>query len=77
VRFVLTQALLRESEAFSLRSACGHCFFNIIDHDTGARRCANEWPDEGQSRWPLDAARPDDPPGGPTEAQFCKEFELA
>jgi hypothetical protein len=77
LRFPLTQALLRESETYSLRSACGHCFFNIVDPASGTRRCANEWPDEGQSRWPLDARREGDPPDGPTEAQFCKEFELA
>ena len=75
MRFALTEALLRESATFALRSACAHCFFDRPHAD--GRRCANEWPDEGQSRWPLDATRPGDPAGGPTEAQFCKEFELA
>lgn len=77
MRFALTPALLRDSEAFSLRSACRHCFFDRPAASGQGRRCANEWPDEGQSRWPLDERRPGDPPGGPTEAQFCKEFELA
>ena len=69
MRFPLTEQLLAEARRFELRSACCHCFFWRGD------RCAHDWPDEGQRRWPLDAK---DPETGelPTEVAFCKEFEL-
>ena len=69
MRFRLTAQLLAEAKQFELRSACQHCFFWLGD------RCAHDWPDEGQRRWPLDAP---DPVTGetPTEVAFCKEFEL-
>jgi len=68
VRFPLTQQLIDEARRFELRSACRDCFFWRRD------RCAHDWPDEGQRRWPLDAPDADGKP--PTEAAFCKEFEL-
>jgi hypothetical protein len=70
MKFPLTEQLIAEARRFELRSACRHCFFFVRG------RCAHDWPDEGQSRWPLDA--PDPVTGAaPTEAAFCKEFELA
>ena len=71
VRFPLTQQLLDEADTYALRSACCHCFF-FIDEQS---RCALEWPDRGQSRWPLDAVEPD--AQRPDDVEFCKEFELA
>ena len=85
MKFPLTTQLLDEARRFELRSACGHCFFwrptavrrsvggEAVDDADG--RCAHDWPDEGQRRWPLDAP---DPVTGerPTEVAFCKEFEL-
>ncbi len=83
MRFPLTQQLLDEARAFSLRAACRDCFF------WSERRgeCWHGWPDEGQRRWPL-AAGADlreggaelDERGGETQVggdvAFCKEFEL-
>jgi len=71
MRFPLTDRLAREAREFALRSACCHCLFFA-----GQGRCAHEWPDEGQSRWPLDAPDPDTG-ARPETAEFCKEFELA
>ncbi len=68
MKFPLTDQLIEEARRFELRSACCHCFFWRGD------RCAHDWPDEGQRRWPLDA--PDASGARPTEAAFCKEFEL-
>jgi len=72
LKFALTEQLIAEARRFELRSACRDCFF-WRGGDTG--RCAHDWPDEGQRRWPLDAP---DPITGerPTEVAFCKEFEL-
>jgi hypothetical protein len=70
VKFPLTEQLIEEARRFELRSACCHCFYWRPD---GAR-CAHDWPDVGQRRWPLDA--PDENGVRPTEAAFCKEFEL-
>lgn len=70
MRFPLTHALIREAEQFALRSSCTHCFF----YDKANQRCAHEWPDQGQGRWPLDA--PDEAGQQPDMAEFCKEFEL-
>ena len=69
MKFPLTEQLLAEARRFELRSACCHCFY----WRGGA--CAHDWPDEGQRRWPLDAPNADGTQ--PTEAAFCKEFELA
>ena len=69
MKFPLTEQLLAEAKQFELRSACRHCFFWVHE------RCAHDWPDEGQRRWPLDA--PDDNGERPTHVAFCKEFELA
>ena len=71
MRFPLTPALIAEAEEYSLRSSCRHCFFYVPSE----RRCAHEWPDRGQSRWPLDAPGPDGE--APVDVEFCKEFELA
>ncbi len=68
MKFPLTQQLIDEARRYELRSACRDCFFWRGD------RCAHDWPDEGQRRWPLDA--PDENGVRPTEAAFCKEFEL-
>ena len=69
MKFPLTQQLLDEARRFELRSACRDCFF------WRGTKCAHDWPDEGQRRWPLDAPNADGTT--PTEAAFCKEFELA
>jgi hypothetical protein len=69
VKFPLTQQLIEEARRFELRSACRDCFY------WRREACAHDWPDEGQRRWPLDA--PDADGKLPTEAAFCKEFELA
>lgn len=71
MRFPLTDQILDEAERFQLRSACCHCLFYLA----AEKRCAHEWPDEGQGRWPLDAPDPDGSP--PTDVALCKEFELA
>jgi len=70
VKFPLTAQLVDEARRFALRSACRDCFFWRAQ----AGECLHGWPDEGQRRWPLDALDPDGKP--PTEAAFCKEFEL-
>lgn len=75
MKFPLTQQLIDEAKKFELRSACRDCFFwreSIVAGRPAA--CAHDWPDEGQRRWPLDA--PDADGNVPTEAAFCKEFEL-
>jgi hypothetical protein len=73
MRFPLTDQLIDEARRFNLKSACRDCFYWRGPTDEG--ECAHGWPDEGQRRWPLDAA---DPVTGekPTEVAFCKEFEL-
>lgn len=71
MKFPLTPELLAEARAFHLRSACRDCFY----WRPAIAACAHDWPDEGQRRWPLDAPNPDGT--APTEAAFCKEFELA
>lgn len=70
MRFKLTNQLVEEARQFELRSACRDCWFWLPAR--GA--CLHGWPDEGQRRWPLDAAEPDG--ATPTEVAFCKEFEL-
>lgn len=70
MKFALTEQLLDEARRFELRSACRDCFYWRPDRDA----CAHDWPDEGQRRWPLDAPNADG--SRPTEAAFCKEFEL-
>lgn len=70
MRIPLTDELLQEAERFGLRSACRDCFF----YDAANHRCAHEWPDQGQGRWPLDA--PDERGQRPEMVEFCKEFEL-
>lgn len=72
MKFPLTEQLIAEAKRFELRSACCHCFY----WDARRQACRHDWPDEGQRRWPIDAA---DPVTGerPTEVAFCKEFELA
>lgn len=71
MKFPLTQQLIDEANRFSLRSACGDCFY----WDARGEKCKHDWPDEGQRRWPIDAR---DPETGetPSEVAFCKEFEL-
>ena len=71
MRFPLTQRLLEEAERFQLRSACGHCRFQVAADGS----CALGWPNEVQRRWPLDAPEADG--RRPLEVQFCKEFELS
>jgi hypothetical protein len=68
VKFPLTLQLIEEAKQYELRSACCHCFFWRGD------KCAHDWPDEGQRRWPLDT--PDADGKTPAYAAFCKEFEL-
>ena len=70
MKFPLTAQLVDEARRFALRSACRDCLF----WRARAGECLHGWPDEGQRRWPLDAANEDGKP--PTEAAFCKEFEL-
>ena len=69
MKFPLTEQLVDEARRFNLRSACRDCLFWTN------RDCLHGWPDEGQRRWPLDALSADGT--RPTEAAFCKEFELA
>lgn len=68
MKFPLTQELIEEARRFALRSACRDCFY------WRATQCAHDWPDVGQRRFPIDAPNPDG--SLPTEAAFCKEFEL-
>ncbi len=70
MKFPLTPQLVEEAKRFELRSACRDCFF----WREKVTACAHDWPDEGQRRWPIDAPNADGTP--PTEAAFCKEFEL-
>lgn len=70
MKFPLTAQLLDEARRFGLRSACQDCFYWNATQAT----CQHGWPDEGQRRWPLDAPLADGT--APTEAEFCKEFEL-
>lgn len=49
MRFPLTQELLDEARAFSLRAACRDCFF----WSERQGECWHGWPDEGQRSWPL------------------------
>jgi hypothetical protein len=70
VRFPLTAQLLDEARRFALRSACCHCRYFAPDRDA----CGNEWPNQDQKRWPLDA--PDASGERPHTADFCREFEL-
>ena len=70
MKFPLTEQLLDEARRFELRSACRDCFF----WSERRNECWHDWPDEGQSRWPLDA--PDENGERPTHVAFCKEFEL-
>lgn len=65
MRIPLTEQLLREAAQFELRAACVHCFHYVAPE----ARCAHEWPNELQRRWPLDPARD-------AEMGICKEFEL-
>ena len=86
MKFPLTEQLIAEARRFDLRSACCHCFYwrgERAEPSASSPRpanerttmaCAHDWPDEGQRRWPLDA--PDADGKLPTEAAFCKEFEL-
>lgn len=69
MRFPLTDKLLAEADEFSLRSACGDCLYFAAPD-----RCAHEWPNEEQRRWPLDA--PDERGNRPNTVDFCREFEL-
>lgn len=72
MRFPLTEQLLAEARRFELCSACRDCAYYL----PAQKACLHGWPDLGQTRWPLDA--PDPVTGeAPTEAAFCKEFELA
>ena len=70
MKFPLTDEVAREARRYQLRSACGHCLFHVAAED----RCAHEWPDEDQKRWPPDA--PDADGRRPDSIAFCKEFEL-
>ena len=71
VRFPMTPMLLDEARRYELRSACRDCAFWLPRRG----ECVHGWPDEGQRRWPLDAAEPDTGEV-PREVAFCKEFEL-
>lgn len=71
MKFPLTEELLDEAKRYALRSSCQHCLFFVAEES----RCAHGWPDEGESRWPLD--KPDEDGKQPTWVAFCKEFELA
>ena len=71
MKFPLTALLIEEAKRFELRSSCVHCFF----WNEKNQSCKHDWPDEGQRRWPIDA--PSEDGTRPTEAAFCKEFELA
>ncbi len=71
MKFPLTAQLIDEARRYQLRSACQHCLFWLPAR--GA--CLHGWPDEGQRRWPLDPPEADG--AAPTDAAFCKEFELA
>ncbi len=71
MKFPLTEQLLNEAKEFSLRSACRHCYFHVASEN----RCGIDWPMGDQARWPLDA--PNAEGKAPSQAEFCKEFELA
>jgi hypothetical protein len=68
MKFPLTVQLIDEARRFELRSACRDCFYWVQE------KCAHDWPDEGQARWPLDA--PGEDGVVPSHVAFCKEFEL-
>ncbi len=68
MNFPLTDSLIEEANTYNLRSSCQHCFFYV------EKRCAHEWPDLGQSYWPLGSAAADREV--PSTVEFCKEFEL-
>lgn len=68
MNFPLTTQLIEEARRFNLKSACRDCFYWVRD------ACAHQWPQLGQDRYPLDAPNADG--SAPTEAVFCKEFEL-
>lgn len=68
MKFPLTPQVIEEARRYELRSSCSDCFF------WRRNECAHGWPDEGQRRSPIDAPNPDGTL--PTEAAFCKEFEL-
>lgn len=70
MKFALTEQLIEEARRYELRSACCDCFF----WREKVSACAHDWPDEGQRRSPIDALNEDGT--RPTEAAFCKEFEL-
>ena len=70
MKFPLTLQLIEEARRFELRSACRDCFY----WSEVRGECWHGWPDVGQRRWPLDALDADGK--APTEAAFCKEFEL-
>lgn len=57
MRFPLTQQLLDEAKAFSLRAACRDCFYwrepNGAQGGAPDGECWHGWPDEGQRSWPL------------------------
>ncbi len=80
MRFALTEQLLDEARRFGLRSACRDCLYwraPTPPRDAAPARaggCLHGWPEHGQGRWPLDAVGDDG--AAPTEAVFCKEFEL-
>ncbi len=71
MRFPLTPELVQQAREYALRSACRDCLY----WNTRRGECWHGWPDEGQRRWPLDGGGQDGEPP-PTEAAFCKEFEL-
>ncbi len=70
MKFPLTTQLIEEAKRYELRSACCHCFFWIAKLE----KCAHDWPDDGQRRFPIDAK--DSNGETPTDVAFCKEFEL-
>ena len=65
MRIPLSERLLQEAREHVLRTACVHCFHYLAREE----RCAHEWPNELQRRWPLDLQRDQ-------EMGICKEFEL-
>jgi hypothetical protein len=69
VRFDLTAKLLAEADEYGLRSACGDCRYFLA-----SSRCAHDWPNDDQKRWPIDA--PDAHGNRPKTVDFCREFEL-
>ncbi len=75
MKFPLTETLAREANRFQLRSACGDCFYYLAAEDA----CAHGWPVSEQKHGVEDvvARAADARAAGPSEATFCKEFELA